>query len=138
VSEYTTVSTNLQENLRLAQSLVRTIAEQNAAVEAAYRRGWTECGKSLSYVAAEAWEAGYDAAGADRIAEWEQLQKQIHKLGAHNYRTFEERRAEELERLKPRPGDFRGAEQDPGYIERCRASMESIVGARSRRHRAAA
>lgn len=115
------------QDLRIAQDLVRSLGEQDAAVKQAYTRGWSDCGEALAHVAAQEWERGYDAAGADRLIEWDLLQKQIHQLSSAWSMSFEARRATEIAAIEARPNDFLGVERDPQCIERCRVSVESIA-----------
>lgn len=121
------------ENIRIAEDLVRTLEQQETAVKQAYTRGYRDCGKDLAYIAAEQREAGYWAREADRLAEWDVLQKQIHQLSSAWSMSFEDRRAAEIAAVKARPNDFPGIERDPQCIERCRASVESIASNRSQR-----
>ncbi|WP_370360044.1 hypothetical protein [Catenulispora sp. MAP12-49] len=136
MSEYITVSTDLQENLRAADRLVNIIGAQRDEVERAYQRGWRECGEALAYAIADAFEAGRADMKDEIDATWAEVAERSHFLGSPMSRTHAEKRAEELERIKPRPGDFPGVEQDPQCIERCRASVEAI--ARHPKTRAAA
>lgn len=119
-----TLTEDMQQNLRAAQGLVNVIEAQREAEARAKAAGWNECAEAMAYIAAEAWEAGYWAREADRQAEWEEFQAWLRGRG--EVRTFEEKRAAELESCRPRPGDFLGIEQDPGYVNRCRASLELI------------
>ena len=120
-----TMTEDLTSNLRAAERLVNVLGAQRDETDRAYARGWEECGKVVAELYAQAWEAGYWAREADRHAEWEEFQAWLRSRG--EVRTFEERRAVELAACGPRPGDFRGIEQDPEYIDRCRASLESIT-----------
>lgn len=54
------------ESLRVAARLVRLVEDQRRELEAAYARGWRECGEAMAYTATDAWNAGYNAAVADR------------------------------------------------------------------------
>lgn len=120
-------------NLRIAARLVRSLAEQDEAVKQAYDRGFTDGGNAMAYTAVEAWEAGYWAREADRLAEWEDLQRQIHRLSSAWSMSFADRRAAEIAAIEVRPNDFLGIERDPQYIERCRSSMEALTRNRSQR-----
>lgn len=123
----------IDQNIRIAEGLVRTLEQQEAAVKQAYARGWIDCGHAMADIAAQEWERGYDAAGADRLAEWDRVQKQIHQLSSAWSMSFEDRRAAEIAAIKGRPNDFLGLERDPTYIGRCRASMESNIRSHSQR-----
>lgn len=125
MSADSTLTEERHANIRAMDRLVNTLGAQRDAEARAKAAGWNECAESLAYIIAEAWEAGYWAREADRRAEWEEFQAWLRSRG--EVRTFEEQRAAELEACGPRPGDFRGIEQDPGYIDRCRASLESIT-----------
>lgn len=126
-------SLDLATNVRIAQGLVRALEEQQAALDAAkaagwaagHAAGWAECGEALASFATEQWQAGYWACEEYRQARWEELRARIRSLGAPGSHTFEEHRAAEIAAVQPRPGDFRGLEQDPQYIDRCRTSLES-------------
>lgn len=123
----TTTSLGLAENLRIAQGLVRTVAEQNAAEAFAYAKGWRECGEALVYVAAEAWEAGRADMEREVNAAWTEVAARSRFLGGAMSRTYEEKHVAELAACQPRPDDFPGVEADPYCLERIRASMEPIV-----------
>lgn len=139
--EYTAPSADPAENIRTAQQLVRTLAEQDEALRQAYRRGWAECGEALARVATSEYERGWDEGHAvayyraNREADerWTEVARQARFLGNPLSKTYAEKHAEEAERLKPRTNDFRGVEQDPQCLDRCRASVESITHARRRR-----
>lgn len=130
-----TASLDLAANVRIAQGLVRTLEEQQAALDAAkaagwaagHAAGWAECGEALASFATEQWQAGYWACEEYRQARWEELSAQIRGLGAPGSRTFEERRAVEIAACQPRPGDFPGVDNDPHCLDRCRTSVESIA-----------
>lgn len=115
------------QNLRIAARLVRTLAEQDEALRQAYERGWADCGNAMAHFAAQEWERGYDAAGTDRLIEWDRLQSQIHQLSSAWSMSFEDRRAAEIAAIEARPNDFLGVERDPTYIDRCRASLEAMT-----------
>lgn len=125
MSTDSTLTEDLQQNLRAADRLVNILGAQRNEVERAYARGWAECGEALAYIAAEAWEAGYWAREADRQVEWEELSARIRSIG--DSPTFEDRRAAELAACGPRPGDFPGLDNDPRCLEPIRASMEAIT-----------
>lgn len=114
-------------NLRIAARLVRSLAEQDEALKQAYERGFNDGGNAMAYTAADAWESGYWAREADRLAEWEVLQKQIHQLSSAWSMSFEDRRAAEIAAIEARPNDFLGVERDPTYIDRCRASLDAMT-----------
>lgn len=119
---------DLQEDIRIAQGLVRSLAEQDTEVKLAFARGWRACGEALANECTAAWEAGYDAAVADRLAEWETFSTWLRtRHGSPDSKSYEERRAAEKAMLTDRPNDFPGVERDPQCIERCRESMESIT-----------
>lgn len=115
------------QNLRIAARLVRSLAEQDEAVTRAYQRGWADCGKAMADFAVQEYERGYDDAGEDRLIAYELLQKQIHQLSTDWTMSFEARRAAEIAAIEARPNDFLGIEQDPQYVERCRASLDAMT-----------
>lgn len=135
---------DMAQNLRIAQALVRTLAEQDEAVKQAYARGWAECGEALAQVATSEYERGWDEGHAvayyraNREADerWTEVARQARLLGNPLSKTYAEKHEAELAAVQPRPGDFRGIELDPQCLDRCRASVESIT--RSRHRRAAA
>lgn len=135
-----TMSEDMQQNLSAAEQLVNTIAAQRDEVKRAYERGWRECAEALSYVGVDMWTGGYAAGRADEEnetnARWAEVARRAHYLGSTMSRTYAEKREAELAACQPRDADFRGTEQDPECLDRCRASVESI--ARSRQQRAAA
>jgi hypothetical protein len=123
----TPTALDLQENIRIAQGLIRSLSEQEAEVQLAYARGWRECGEVLAGDAAAMWEAGYDAAIADRLDDWKTFSDWYRNRHGSDLNAFEERRAAELAAVTHRPNDFPGVERDPQCIERCRESVESIT-----------
>ena len=137
----TAAAPDFATNLRIAQGLVRTLEEQQAALDAAkaaawaegHAAGWAECGQALAAFATDQWQAGYWACEEYRQARWEELRAQMRRLAAPGSRTFEERRAAELAACQPRDTDFRGLDRNPEYIDRCRASMQSIASHRERK-----
>lgn len=130
MSSNSAVAKDLLTNLRAAERLVNVVGAQRDAEERAYTRGWEECGKAMAYILGETWEAGYDAAVADRVAEWERLSQWIRARA--DSPQYAERRAAELAACQPRPGDFPGLENDPTCLEPIRASVESIVNKHTR------
>jgi hypothetical protein len=133
VSEYTTVSTDLQQNLRAADRLVNVIGAQRDEVERARAKAFEE-GYRCGFESGD--EVGYGRAMYEVDQSWAEVAARSHFLGSPMSKTHQEKRDTEIAACQPRPGDFPGTEHDPGCIDRCRASVESIAG--RRRHRAAA
>lgn len=135
-AEDNAITADLMRNVRMAERLVRIIADQRGEVADAYAAGWNDCGTALLYVVADAWQAGYAAAEADMDAAWTPVARQIRALGSPTSQTFAEKRAEELESCKPRPGDFPGLLADPAALDRYHA--DRVVPVRHDQREAAA
>ncbi len=112
-----------------AQSLVRSLNEQRVAETDAYWRGWRDCYATMRALAADDWQAGWNAAEDDMAAEWAEVARKVRALGSPDARSFDERRTAELAACKPKPGDFPGLDNDPHCLEPMRASIESIARA---------
>lgn len=121
---------DLAENVERAARLIRLLEDQQRAERLAYERGWDHCAEAMAHHCAvlqeASYEAGYAAAIAEVNATWKEVAARAHYLGSPESRTYAERRASELEELKPRAGDFPGLENDPHALERYSASVESI------------
>lgn len=133
MSEYTTISTDLKANLQAAERLVNTIAAQRDEVERAAAKAFEE-GYRRGFESGD--EVGYGRAMYEVDASWKEVADRSHFLGSPLSRTHADKRAAELAACQARNGDFPGIENDPGCIDRCRDSVESIAG--RRRLRAAA
>lgn len=123
----TSAPPNLTQNLRIAQDLVRTLAEQDEAVKQAYTRGYRDGAHDLAYVVPDAFEAGRADMEREVNTRWAEVAARSHFLGSPMSRTYAEKRAAELAACQPRDTDFPGVEQDPHCLDRVRASIESIA-----------
>lgn len=118
---------NLAELVQRAQQFVRTAEEQQRAEEAAEQRGIQFALEIFAKYAPEIWEAGRADMEREVNAAWTAVAERSHFLGSTASRTYAENRAEEIERLKPRPNDFPGLENDPRCLDPIRASVERIA-----------
>jgi hypothetical protein len=118
----TDLDATLVANIRILNSLIRLQEDQDRAERLAFDKGVQFALGVLDKYAPEIFEAGRADMEREVNAAWAEVAARSHFLGSPLSRTYAEKRAEELESLKPRPNDFPGLDNDPHCLDHLRAT----------------
>ena len=125
----------LAENMRRAELLVRNMTAQSEAERKSFEQGWNACVDAMFAHSVQMYEAGwndgYEASEVEMDAAWAETARKVRELGSPSYRSFAEKRAEEMGSLADKPTDFPGTDNDPDCLKPYYESLEEW--ARNRR-----